>query len=164
MEIKRIALFLSAMLLATACTKTENKTKEAETQTPVFDSIKAAQLGADEYGMRTYIMAFLKRGSNTSLNATQRADLQKAHLKNIQALSEAGKLILAGPFLDTGAVRGIYIFAVPTIEEARKLTETDPAIQAGTLKMELKPWYGSAALMEVNTLHKTLQKRSITDN
>lgn len=46
-------------------------------------------------------------------------------------------------------------------EEAEKLTNTDPAIQAGLLAMELKEWYGPAALMAVNDLHKTLSKQSI---
>ena len=66
--------------------------------------------------------------------------------------------MLAGPFLDTGDLRGIYIFDVKTIEEAEALTKTDPAIQAGSLIMELKPWYGSAALMELNQRHKRVTK------
>ncbi len=52
-------------------------------------------------------------------------------------------------------VSGIYIFNVETVKEAKKLTETDPVIIFGSLVMELKPWYGSAALMEVNEIHKT---------
>ncbi len=69
-----------------------------------------------------------------------------------------GKLVLAGPFMDEGDLRGIYIFNVTTIEEAQSLTETDPAIQAGSLVMELKPWYGSAALMGVNSEHDRISK------
>jgi len=38
------------------------------------------------------------------------------------------------------------------------LTETDPAVQSGRLTMDLHPWYGSAALKEVNDLHATIQK------
>ncbi|WP_157593110.1 YciI family protein [Rufibacter tibetensis] len=49
-----------------------------------------------------------------------------------------GKLTLAGPFLDNGDVRGIFIFNVNTIEEA----EVDPAVKAGRLIMESHPWYG----------------------
>jgi uncharacterized protein len=73
-----------------------------------------------------------------------------------------GKLVLAGPFMDKQPIRGIYIFNVTTIEEAAKLTETDPAIQAGTLEMELHPWYGSAALMEVTRIHRTLEKKDFS--
>ena len=129
----------------------------------VYDSVKAKKYGADVYGMKKYVMAFLKRGPNRDLPPDSAAALQRAHLKNIGRMAEAGKLILAGPFLDKEEVRGIYIFDVETIEEARRLTNTDPAIQAGSLVMELRPWYGSAALLEVNKIHKTLEKRSVVE-
>ena len=60
-------------------------------------------------------------------------------------------------------LKGIYIFNVETIEEAEALTNSDPAIKAGSLRMELKKWYGSAALLEVNQIHKTLTKKSIAE-
>ena len=69
--------------------------------------------------------------------------------------------MLAGPFMQEGEMQGIYLFNVPTVEEARALTETDPAVQAGRLIMDLRPWYGSAALMQVNDIHSTLAKESI---
>ena len=126
-----------------------------------YDAEAAAKYGADEYGMRSYVMAFLKRGPNRDMDSTQAAELQQAHLKNIVRLAEAGKLSLAGPFLDDGDIRGIYIFNVATVEEAEELTNTDPAIKAGSLVMELKPWYGSAAVMAVNEIHRTLEKNSV---
>ncbi len=79
-------------------------------------------------------------------------------MANIRRLGEQGKLALAGPFLDDGSVRGIYVFNVETLEEARALTETDPAIQAGRLEMELHPWYGSAALLYVNEIHERIKQ------
>ena len=115
--------------------------------------------GADEYGMRKYVMAFLYRGPNQNLDSAKAAELQKLHLENISRLAEVGKLSLAGPFMDTGDLRGIYIFNVENIEEARKLTETDPAIQKGSLRMELKPWYGSAALVEANSIHNRFNSK-----
>lgn len=124
-----------------------------------FDSTLAARLGADDYGMKKYVMAFLKAGTNRSQDAEEAARLQKAHMDNIKRMADEGKLIVAGPFLDKGEVRGIYIFDVETVEEAQALTETDPAIQVGTLVMELHPWYGSAALMEVNSIHERIQKK-----
>ena len=51
-----------------------------------------------------------------------------------------GKLVMAGPFLDNGELRGIFIFDVATLEEAKALTEADPAVKAGKLIMELHPW------------------------
>lgn len=127
----------------------------------VYDSIKAAEYGADEYGMKKYIMAFLKRGPNREMDEVKSNEIQMAHLNNINRMAEQGKLILAGPFFDNGDLRGIYIFNVKSIAEAEELTSTDPAIIAGVLVMELKEWYGSAALMSVNELHKTITKKDI---
>jgi uncharacterized protein YciI len=135
----------------------------AQSKNPQYDAQLAQKLGADEYGMKAYVMAFLKVGTNRPKDPVARAELQKAHLKNITRLAEEGKLIVAGPFLDDQEIRGIFIFNVSTVEEAKKLTETDPAIKAGSLVMELHPWYGSAALMETVDIHKKLQKKSVTD-
>lgn len=131
-------------------------------QQAAYDSVFAKKIGADEYGMKPYVMAFLKRGPNRGQDSVTAAQLQKAHLDNIGRLAEMGKLVVAGPFMDTGAVRGIYIFDVRSVEEARELTATDPAIQAGRLVMELHPWYGSAALPLLLPLHKRLEKTDIS--
>ena len=108
-------------------------------------------------------MAFLKRGPNRSQDSATAAKLQQAHLANIGRLAKEGKLILAGPFMADGDLRGIYLFDVTTIEEAKALTETDPAIKVGRLVMELHPWYGSAAVMEVPAIHERLQKKSVIE-
>ena len=109
--------------------------------------------------MKVYVMAFLKKGPNRNQDSVEAARLQAAHMANIHRMAEEGSLVLAGPFMDDGDLRGIYVFNVSTVEEARALTATDPAVKAGRLAMELHPWYGSAALMEVNRIHNTLQQR-----
>jgi len=151
----KLRLIIVLLVVAGCSTKTEVVT---ETQI-VYDSILAKKLGADDLGMRKYVMAFLKRGTVKIADSTERMNLQMAHLKNIQKMADEGKLIIAGPFLDDQEIRGIYIFNVETLEEAKALTETDPAIMAGTLVMDLHPWYGSAGLMEVNTIHSKIQKK-----
>lgn len=123
------------------------------------DTALAKTLGADDYGMKQYVMAFLKAGPNRDRTPEEAAKLQKAHLDNIGRMAREGQLVLAGPFLDKGEIRGIYIFNVTSVEEAKKLTETDPAIKAGSLVMELHPWYGSAALMKVNEIHEMLPSK-----
>lgn len=127
--------------------------------TAPYDSALASRLGADRIGMKVYVMAFLKRGPNRDQDSLEAARLQAAHMANIHRMAEEGSLVLAGPFMDDGDLRGIYVFNVSSVEEAQALTATDPAIKAGRLAMELHPWYGSAALMEVNRIHGTLQKR-----
>ena len=123
-----------------------------------FDQKLATELNADDYGMKTYVMALLKTGPNRSTDSITKAQLQRAHLDNITKMAENGTLVLAGPFLDNGELRGIYLFNVETIEEAKKLTETDPLIKSGGLIMELHPFYGSAAIQKIEEIHQKIQK------
>ncbi|MFA7380828.1 MAG: YciI family protein [Bacteroidia bacterium] len=147
--------FTSLMLLCLLCIA-----QNTFAQHPSFDKHLADSLGADELGMKKYVIAFLKRGPNRNQDSATAAQLQSAHMKNIGRMADMGKLILAGPFMDNGEVRGIYVFNVATVEEARELTASDPAIQAGRLVMELHPWYGSAALLLVNGLHNKVAKKN----
>jgi uncharacterized protein YciI len=123
--------------------------------------VLAKQLGADDYGMQQYVMAFLKRGPNRSQDSTEASRLQRAHLDNIRKMADEGTLLIAGPFMDDQEIRGIYIFDVRTLEEAEALTATDPAIKAGRLIMELHPWYGPAALPLLNDMHEKVTKKKI---
>ena len=123
-----------------------------------YDATLAAKLKADDEGMRTYVMAFLKAGPNRERPRDEAQKLQAAHRANIRRLAAEGKLVLAGPFADNGELRGIYVFDVRTVTEAETLTRTDPAIQPDQLVMELHPWYGTAALMMMNEVHAKIQK------
>lgn len=129
-----------------------------------FNQQLGDSVGADEYGMKTYVMAFLKSGPNRDRTKEESAKLMRAHLDNIQRLADEGKLVMAGPFYDdeeNTELRGIYVFDVSTLEEAKALTETDPAIQAGSLVMELKRWYGSAAPLLLNPFYEKISKKKI---
>jgi uncharacterized protein YciI len=152
-------LLLAAFILTSMICHAQDTTHTK----PVYNAALAKKLGADEYGMKKYVIAFLKRGPNRLTDSVAAMKLQMAHLRNIGRLAAEGKLIVAGPFLDDQDIRGIFIFNVETVEEAKKLTETDPAIQAGSLIMELHPFYCSAGLMEVVPIHKTIQAKSMTD-
>lgn len=155
-----------ALLLAlVACSQPASVEKVSSDSTAAdtegYDAALAAEYGADDYGMKLYVMALLYRGPNRDQDSTTAYDLQRAHLDNINRLAEEGKLLLAGPFGGDGDLRGIYIFDVPTVEEAEALTNSDPAIQAGSLRMELLPWYGSAAVNAIPELHARLEKETI---
>ncbi len=167
---KLVWMFLAATLLL-SCTETKTDTTSTEASTEVgptvqeetyaYDSTYAAKVGADDYGMRSYVMAFLKSGPNRPSDPAVIDSLQAAHMANIGKLAEEGKLVLAGPFFGGDDLRGIYIFDTDSIEEAAAWTATDPAIIYGSLEMELKKWYGSAALMDVGNLHKKAAKINI---
>lgn len=127
---------------------------------PVYDSILAKKLGADDFGMKKYVFCILKTGPANITDKAVKDSLFAGHMKNINRLSEEGKLAVAGPFMKNDRqYRGIYIFNVSSIAEAEKLTQTDPAIKAGIFVVELTEWYGSATLMETPELHKKIQKK-----
>lgn len=148
------------ILLSLAILFAAAQNKNSDTKKSTYDSTLAKKLGADDYGMKKYVMAFLKAGPNRSQDSATAAKLQAAHMANIVRMAESGELVVAGPFLDKGDIKGIYIFNVETIEQAKTLTETDPAIKAGRLIMELHPWFGSAAMMQINETHNKIQKKS----
>lgn len=153
--------FLLPLLLAAAAPlNAQPMDRPPGEDAPAYDSLLAERLGADDYGMRPYVMAFLHKGPNRDRSPEEAAALQRAHLDNIRRLADEGKLVLAGPFLDDGEWRGIYLFNVATVEEAEALTNTDPAVRAGSLRMELHPWYGSAALPEYLPVHARIARKN----
>lgn len=126
-----------------------------------YDSTLAKELGADEYGMKSYTFVILKTGKTTIEDKERVQQLFSGHLKNISRLEKDGKLIVAGPLgKNVHNYRGIFIFDAGTIEKTNKLLQTDPAIQAGILDYEIFDWYGSAALPEYLKTHEKIQKTS----
>lgn len=122
---------------------------QAQKENPNYDLELAKELGADDYGMKTYVFVLLQSGENTSENEEARNEAFAGHMANIGQLVEEDKLIVAGPMLQNNKDwRGIFILNVDNLEEAEKMMSTDPAIAAGYLKPEMALWYGSAALAE----------------
>jgi len=103
---------------------------------------RAAESSATNDQMTTYYMGLIYRGEKWTPERTPEVmELQKQHLANIERLAGTGELLLAGPMLDDGELRGIFVFQVESLERARELVETDPAVKSGRLKVELHPWY-----------------------
>jgi uncharacterized protein YciI len=121
------------------------------------DEALAKRLGADERGMRPYVLVLLKTGPTRVPDGEARTAMFAGHFANMTRLAKEGKLAVAGPFMKNEAgMRGLFVMAVPTIEEARALTETDPVIVNGEMIAEYHPWYGSAALMTVTDTHERI--------
>jgi Uncharacterized protein conserved in bacteria len=102
------------------------KEKQAEkTKTePAYDAELAKKLGADDYGMHQYVFVILKTGSAKIEDAEKRKEIQAGHMKNISRLADEGKLVLAGPFIEGGDLRGLYIFNVKLTRRSRKVCST----------------------------------------
>ena len=114
-----IYLFIGITIIS-SCNTEEKSNSNNQLKTELtelsFDSLKAKEYGADDYGMKKYVIAFLKRGPNRTLNKDSANALQMAHMENINKMAEAGKLVLAGPFFGDGDLRGIYIFDVQSLD------------------------------------------------
>ena len=122
-----------------------------------YDPALAAQAGGDENGMRSYVLVILRTGPTRVPDGDARKAMFAGHFANMERLSKAGQLVLAGPFGDKdGDWRGLFVFAVADIEEAKALVATDPVIIQGEMVAEYHSWYGSAATVLLPGLHEKI--------
>lgn len=90
-----------------------------------------------------YQLVLLKRpAAPTDYPRERLMEIQQAHLAHMGALGEAGHLVIAGPFSDQEdeTLRGLALYQVGSVEEARRMAEADPAVQAGRLEVEVMTW------------------------
>ena len=87
-----------------------------------------------------FIFGFLMVGKTTTQTPAQVKDIQAGHLAYMDALHKQGKLVAAGPFVDGSDYRGIVIYRLKTVEEAKQLAAQDPAVKAGRLILDARPW------------------------
>ncbi len=147
-----------ALTMISSVTNAQNTEKPSEAR---YDADLAKQLGADEYGMRSYVFCILNTGKAKIDDPEKSNEIFRGHFANMARLANDGKLVLAGPFMEGAPKRGMYVFNVTTIEEAEALVKTDPAVQAGVFEYELTKLYCSAALMKINELHGKIRKTKI---
>ena len=122
---------------------------KAQKPNPDYDAALAKELGADDYGMKQYILVMLKTGTNTTATKAESDTAFAGHMANMGKLVKENKLIVAGPIgKNDKNYRGIFILNVKTIEDAKEILATDPAVKAKLLAADLFNWYGSAALAE----------------
>ncbi|MBX9402748.1 YciI family protein [Lysobacter sp. BMK333-48F3] len=152
-----IRAILIAGLCCTGAAWASEKPAAQQAPAPAYDAELAQRLGADERGMRRYVLVILKTGPKRVADGEERKAMFAGHFANIERLAKAGKLALAGPFAeDPDGWRGLFLLAVDDIEEARRLTATDPVIERGEMIAEYHRWYGSAAAMAIPELHDRL--------
>jgi len=154
--------FLGLCIFAslTAC---GNPAHEGGELPSTYDPVLAERLGGDERGMAQYVFVTLKTGPNDAeiTDEATRNELFAGHFANMTKLAEDGKLVLAGPFIEAQSKRGLFILDVQSIDDARALVETDPALSAGIFVAEYDKYYGSAALRDVNDLHNRIQRTPV---
>lgn len=163
---EKLIAFGIALILVASCQndcpeQTEKVVSLPETNEVVYDSTYAAKIGADDYGMSQYVVAFLKTGTYKPSTKQETDSLMRLHLDNITRLANDGKLVVAGPFMDGTELRGIFIFNTSSVEDAKEMTLTDPAVAKGVFEMEYHQWYGAAALKDLDDLYKKSTKIDI---
>ncbi len=152
-----LALLGTAWLLCHAPANAQ-AAETAEATASRYDEALARSLGADDHGMRSYVLAILRTGPTPLPPGEERSAMFQGHFANMKRLVEEGKLVLAGPLDGVEGRRGIFVLAVTDIEEARRIVATDPVIEKGEMVADFHTYYGSAALMTINELHGKIAK------
>ena len=134
----------------------------AQQNNPLYDQKLADSLEADDYGMKAYVLVILKTGPVKIENKALTDSIFRGHLNNIGRLAKEGKLVVAGPLKQNEKTyRGIFILNVKTLDEAKILLQSDPAVKEKLLEAELFQWYGSAALPMYLKDHARIEKNKI---
>ena len=153
MKLSYLFLSISLALIVSSCGTTK---QSAETK---YNAQLAQKLGADELGMKMYVLVILKTGDTKIEEKAMRDSLFRGHFANINKLADEGKLVVAGPLeKNENQYRGIFILDVKTFAEAGLLLQNDPTVSQGIFKPEMYEWYGSAALPVYMQTHKKIQK------
>jgi len=146
-------LFVISFLLIFSTTALSQKPN------PDYDSVLVKKLGADQRGMKMYVLVLLKTGPNKSQDSVKISELGASHFRNINKMAAEKKLIVAGPIdKNDHSLRGIFILDVPTIEEAENLINRDLSVKEGIFEAQYFNWYGSAALPEYIPIDNRLRK------
>lgn len=145
-------IFLSIISLGPATATAQDKPASH------YDAALAKSLGADERGMRSYVLVVLKTGPTKVPSGEKRTQMFAGHMANIQRLADEGKLVFAGPLDGIDGWRGLFIFATPDIATAKTYVDTDPVIINGEMVAEYHVLYGSAGLMMMNEISRKISK------
>lgn len=148
------AIFLAALVCSA-------QAQSPPTTAPAYDAELAKSLGGNENGMRKYVFVVLRTGPNKVPAGQERTEMFAGHMANIQRLANERKLAYAGPLDGVDGARGIFIFAVESIDEAKALVATDPVVIKGEMVAEYHMHFGSAGLMMVNQVHSKIMKPAV---
>ena len=100
--------------------------------------------------LEAFQLVILRRPDDApDLDEDTLARIQTEHLAHHDALRAAGQIVTNGPVLDQPdeSFRGLAVYRVGTIEEARRLAEQDPAVSAGRLAVDVMTWWCPAGSM-----------------
>jgi len=160
---KKVFCLLILSVFAISCNAQKKTLKNTASQ-PEFSQKLADSLGADQRGMKNYMLVILKTGPKDAVitDKKEREELFKGHFSNMTEMEKMGILKMAGPFATKNDLgyRGIFLLDVKTDEEAKTILGNDPTIKSGVFTVEILPWYGSAAIPMHLKFHKQISKQT----
>lgn len=105
-------------------------------------------VAAAQEKMVTFYLCLLVTPANPVAAPADPAQLQLDHLANLKAIMAGGKGVIAGPVAGDGRLRGILVLRVGSVDEAKAITDADPAVKAGQLAVEIHPWMAADGIMK----------------
>jgi len=96
-----------------------------------------------------YTIVLLRRPADApTLPEAELDALQARHLAYRAELRQDGVLVANGPLAEQSDVslRGLSVFACP-LDEARRLSDLDPSVQAGRLTYDVFEWWVAAGTL-----------------
>lgn len=100
--------------------------------------------------LERYSFVLLRRGPRAHEYEGEELDrLQAAHLAHLDEMKARGAMAVAGPFSEQPdeTWRGFCLYTVE-LEEARRLAESDPSVQAGRMAVEIFNWWTKQGALE----------------
>ena len=108
----------------------------------------AADTQSTQYKMVTFYLCLLVTPASPAKPPADTAQLQLDHLAHLKSVMAGGKGVIAGPMAGDGRLRGILVLRVGSMEEARAIADSDPAVKAGQLAIEIHPWFAADGIMK----------------
>jgi uncharacterized protein YciI len=121
-------------------------------------SVLSCKATPPEPPKKAYALVFLVTGPKAKEKTSDESrQIMEGHFANIKALSEEGKLLIAGPFakpVPDERLRGIFVLNTPELGTALAWTNRDPGVKAGVFDSEIALLRTDAPLEKSLELYK----------
>jgi len=123
-------------------------------QEPVYETNMVAAPGADDHGMKAYVLVILKTGDNPITKQPIPGSIFIGRMNNIRSMADEGKMMIAGHlFPNDNAYRCNFILNTTSPEDACGWVNTDRAVKSKVMDAELYKWYAWASPPAYHEVH-----------